>query len=128
MTRRLYILVLVLAWPSQAVAGNRALPASEDGAGGVRSERAVALCESSQWGHAYRAGCVDMCTIITMPSLEGSGVDTEAAFAGARERCGEHCYDFCTAQMDRLERARTAGPKEEEVPPSPTPGRDAHGG
>jgi len=117
-------LALVLVAASHAGLVEASPPGSEDVAEGAHSEQAVTLCESSHWGRAYRAGCVDMCTLVTMPSLEGSEVDAEAAFAAARERCGEHCYEFCTAQVDRLEQARKAAPEEEAPASEPEPDPD----
>lgn len=123
-TRALCILALVLVAASRVGAVDDAPPGSGAAAEGAHSEQAVTLCESSQWGRAYRAGCVDMCTLVTMPSLEDSELDAEAAFAAARERCGEHCYEFCTAQVDRLEQARKAAPKEEAPADRPEPDPD----
>lgn len=68
------------------------------------SEHAVEVCEASAWGRAYRAGCRDMCTLVTVESLADAGVDARAAFAEARESCSAHCYEFCTGQLGRLER------------------------
>ncbi len=66
---------------------------------------AVSLCEASEWGRGYRAGCRDICTIMTLQALE-EDEPTGQGLQKAQQHCGTHCYEFCIDQVEKIERSK----------------------